>query len=446
MTWKMSGMKINKLMTPLLLLACGITMAQATMAPTQKKSILIVNATAHLGNGKVIPKSLVGIADGKIKEVFNANVVKAENLSYDTLIQAEGKHLYPGFIAVNTTLGLREIDQVRATHDYAETGSMNPNVRSIIAYNTDSRIIPTVRSNGVLYAQVSPRGGKISGTSSVVELDGWNWEEAVYRENDGVHLNWPKYRVEDPNRKKNKKDSIDIDARRRAEIRELTVFFNDAKAYLNASYQYEVNLRFESMRGVFNGEKRIYVHANHMREISEAVYFKRDLGIRNMVIVGGSDAWRVVEFLKDHDIPVVVRRPHSLPSRPDEDIDLPYKLPALLEAAGVLCCIDNEGRMETMNTRNLPFWAGTCSAYGLGEERAIQSITLNAAKILGIDKTTGSIEAGKDASLFISSGNALDALTNHVELAWIKGRQIDLDNAQKQLYLKYKAKYERRAD
>lgn len=412
------------------------------MAQPQKKSILIVNATAHLGNGQVISKSLVGIKEGKIIEVFNADVVKFENLKYDTLIYADGKHLYPGFIAVNTSLGLKEIEQVRASHDYVETGKMNPNVRSIIAYSTDSRITPTVRTNGILYAQVTPRGGTISGTSSVVELDGWNWEDAVYKENDGIHLNWPRYWVDDPNRKKSKKDSLTIDQKRALQINQLETFFKDAKAYLNATYNYERNLRFEAMRGLFKGSKRLYVHANHMRELSEAIYFKRELGVANLVIVGGYDAWRIPEFFADHEIPVVLTRSHSVPKRSDEDIDLPFKLASLMDKAGILFCMDNNGRMEAMNTRNLPFWAGTSRTYGLEGEKAVQCITLNAAKILGIDSTTGSIEVGKDATLFISSGDALDMMSNNVEIAWIRGRKISLNNEQKILYNRYKAKYE----
>ena len=426
----------------ILSLQVSVGWTQATMAPEQKKSILIVNATAHLGNGKVLPKSLVGIKNGKIAEVFNANVVKAADLKYDTVINAEGKHLYPGFIAVNTSLGLNEIQQVRASHDYNETGAMNPNARSIIAYNTDSKISPTVRTNGILFAQVTPSGGTISGSSSVVELDGWNWEEALYREDDGIHLNWPRYWVKNPNDKRSKKDSLNIDQQRNAQISQIENFFKDAKAYLNSTYNYERNLRFEAMRGVFQGNKRVYIHANHMRELSEAIYFKRDLGLSNMVIVGGYDAWRIPEFFVDHQVPVILTRSHNLPHRSDEDIDLPYKLASLLDQAGILFCMDNEGSMEPMNTRNLPFWAGTSRTYGLTGEKAVQCITLNSAKILGIDATAGSIEAGKDATLFISTGDALDVMTNNVEIAWIRGRKIDLDNHQKALYHKYKSKYD----
>lgn len=411
------------------------------MSAPQSKSILLINAHAHIGNGKSYPKSIIGFKDGKITEVYNANIVDYKNLKYDTVIDLDGKHVYPGFIVANSSLGLNEIDAVRATHDYAETGSINPNVRSIIAYNTDSRIIPTVRSNGVLTAQITPRSGLISGTSSIVSLDGWNWEDALLMENDAIHLNWPRYIHEDVNRNKDKKDTINREDIRRRQLQSLDDFFNDARAYINTSYNYEVNLRFEAMRGIFTGKMSLFIHADHIRELSEAIYFKKAHGISKLVIVGGADSWRQHELFVDNEISIVVRRVHSLPSRQDEDIDLPYKLPALLDKSGIVFCLDNSGDMENMNIRNLPFYAGTARAHGLEGEKAVQSITLNAAIILGIDDRVGSLEAGKDATLFVSEGDALDVLTNNVEMAFIQGRAVNLDNHQKQLYLKYKTKY-----
>lgn len=417
---------------------------QAGMSPAMTKSVLLTNGTAHIGNGKIILNSLIGIRDGKITEVFNANIVDVNKLNYDTIIDISGKHVYPGFILPNSSLGLREIDAVRATHDYSETGSLNPNVRSIIAYNTDSRLIPTVRSNGILMAQTTPRGSIISGTSSIVALHGWNWEDALYKEDDGIHLNWPRYVNEDVNRKKTGKDSTDTESKRRNEITAIEDFFSESQAYVKTSFNYEINLRYEAMRGIFTGTKKLFIHASHIRELSEAISFKKKLGIPEMVIVGGYDSWRIPELFVDNNIPVILNRLHSLPSRADEEIDLPYKLPVLLHQSGILFCLENAGDMEVMESRNLPFYAGTARAYGLEDELAVQSITLNAAKILGIDKETGSLEPGKDATLFVSTGDALEILTNNVELAFIQGRIMDLDNHQKALYRKYKEKYSRK--
>jgi len=423
----------NKLLLSLLLFCVGAYAQVETPAKAQTKSILILNGTAHLGNGKVITDAAIAFDKGKITLVENASKIKIDFSIYDTVIKADGKHIYPGFIAPNSTLGLVEIDAVRATQDNEETGTINPNVRSIIAYNAESKITTTVRSNGVLLGQITPRGGRISGTSSIVQLDAWNWEDAVHKENDGIHLNW----ADMFNRKTGKPNKEYT-----AQINELTAFFNAAYAYSKSITQQEKNLRFEAMRGIFDGTQTLFVHADFIKELTEAIHFARKQKVVKMVIVGGYDAWMIPEMLKENKIAVILKRVHSLPERQEDDVYLPYKLPYLLFNAGVLVCLENSGDMETMGTRNLPFYAGTTAAYGLDKEDALKLITLNTAIILGIDKTIGSIEKGKDATLFISTGDALDMKSNNVEMAFIQGRLIDIDNHQKKLYLKYSKKYE----
>ena len=222
---------------------------------------------------------------------------------------------------------------------------------------------------------------------------------------------------------------------------ELTKFFNDAKAYYEDEKQPEKNLRLEAMKGIFSGSKTLFIHVTYVKEIEDAVHFAKDNGIKKMVIVGGTDSWMVTDLLRENNISVMVNRVHNLPNREDDDIDLPYKLPALLQKAGVLFCLENSGDMEQIQTRNLPFLAGTAAAYGLTKEEALSSITLNTAKILGIDSRVGSLEEGKDATLFISTGDALDIKTNNVEWAFIRGKWLDLSNEQKALNEKYLNKY-----
>lgn len=420
------------------LLALFITV----LAAAQTKSVLILNATAHLGNGTVIQNSAVGIKDGKINLVADVTTAKFDKAAYDEVIDASGKHVYPGFIAPNSTLGLTEIEAVRATNDFRETGTSLPNVRSLIAYNTDSKIIPTVRGNGILLAQITPRGGIVSGTSSIVVLDGWNWEDAAYKTDDAVHINWPRIQ----SRRYLDEDNIypgpyEKNKEYTRQINDLKKLISDAKAYNETDVKEEKNLRFEAMKGIFTGAQTLFVHVNNVKEIIEAVNFVKSNGIPKVSLVGGKDSWMVTDLLKENNISVVVSRVHDLPEHPEDDVDQPYKLPALLQKAGILFCLNNEGDMEAMGTRNLPFMAGTASAYGLSKEEALMSITLNTAKILGIDKTTGSIEMGKDATLFISTGDALDMRGSNVEKAFVKGTSIDLSNDQKALYEKYKKKY-----
>lgn len=401
-------------------------------APKQTKSILLLNGTAHLGNGEVIENAAIGFENGKITLAADARTIKLEEKAYEEVMNIQGKHVYPGIIAPNSTLGLVEIDAVRATRDYDETGSYTPHVRSIIAYNTTSKITTTVRTNGVLMAQITPRGNRISGTSSVVHLDAWNWEDALYRLDDGVHVNWVKMYSW---------WSKKLDKDYNKKVDKLKEFFVNAEAYAKTEKPEEMNLRFEALKGVFAGEKTLFIHANFVKEITDAVQLAKSFGIKKVSIVGGYDAWRVADMLKDNNVSVVLRRVHELPANEDDDIYISYKLPAMLYKTGVLFCLENSGDMEAMGTRNLPFYAGTAASYGMDKEEALKLITLNAAKILGIERTVGSLEEGKDATLFISNGDALDMMGNDVTNAFIQGRSIDLDNHQKKLFRTYTEKY-----
>lgn len=415
---------------------CGLhSFAQRpTPAAPQTKSVLITGATIHVGNGTVIENGELGFRNGKIDRVsFVDKNFLVEG--YDSVIKADGKHVYPGFILPNTILGLNEVDAVRATHDYNETGDMNPSVRSLIAYNTDSKIIPTIRTNGILYCQPTPRGGLISGTSSVVRLDAWNWEDAVLRADDGIWVNWPTelfktgWWVEPGEDEPNKK--------RREQLNQLTLLLQRAKVFNNEN----VDVSLASLKGLFDGSKNLYVNVSRAKEIKESVIFFKDLGIKKMVVCGGEESHLVLDFLKENDIPVLLDRLHSLPYKSDDAYDLPYALPKYLQDAGVLFGLSYTGGMEAMGSRNLPFLAGTAVRLGLTKEQALQSITLNTAKILGVDKVCGSLEIGKTASLFISTGDALDMMSNDVVLAFIDGRMISLDNHQKELYEQYMTKY-----
>ncbi len=424
----------------IIMLGCCAAQAQQNPvpAPPQKKSVLIMNGVAHIGNGQVIDNAAIGFREGKLDLVADARTIRLSANAYDTVIEASGMHIYPGFIACNSTLGLHEIDAVRAFNDVAEAGSFKPSVRSAIAYNTDSEILPTVRSNGVLLAQITPRGGTISGVSSVMQLDAWNWEDALIKEDDGIHLNWPQvfHRHSDKG-----KQTIERVKTYDQQLREIELFFTEARAYF-ASGSAHTEIRFEALRGVVNGTQNLYVHADEARAILEALNFKTRLKIPKMVIVGGYDSWLVADELKTAGVPVMLRRVHGLPWYEDDDLDINFALPGRLHEAGVTFCIQNEGEMERANTRNLPFQAGTCVAYGLPYEEAVKAITLTPATLLGIAANCGSLEDGKDATLFISRGDALDMMTNQVTHAFIQGRSIDLSSKQTELYLKYKQKYD----
>jgi hypothetical protein len=319
---------------------------------------------------------------------------------------------------------------------------MNPNVRSIIAYNTDSKVINTLRPNGVLLASVVPEGGMLSGQSSVVQLDAWNWEDAAYKIDNGIHFRVPSLLARprgfgfgggrpgaepvDP-----VKEGLD-------KIDEFKTFLRQAKAYNSVAKPDEVNLKYSAVKGLFDKSKKLYIHASTVKQILVAIDVAKEFDL-DAVLVGGEDSWQVADLLKQANMPVILSQPHSLPLLPDDDVDQPYKTAALLQKAGVLFSINDEDGQT--RGRNLPFQAGTAAAYGLTREQALAAITLNAAKILGVSDKTGSLEVGKDANIVISEGDILDIRTNLVTNAFIQGREITLENKQTQLYDKYKRKY-----
>lgn len=434
-------MKIRIL--PLLLSLFLFSDSAFAQAPTpalpQSGAILILGATAHLGNGQAVPNSAIAFDKGKLTLVADATTIRLDRSKFARIFDASGKHVYPGFIAADSRLGLVEIEAVRSTQDFAETGSLNPNARAIVAYNTDSDVPPTVRSNGVLQAQVVPAGGLLSGSSAVVQLDAWNWEDAVIRADDGVHLNWParqpRRRFGPPGRNQDQSAENSYDKT----LESLHRFFDEAKAYAQKPAPEVKNPRFEAMRGVFEGKQNLYIHTGEAKTMEEAILFAEQYGARP-VLVGASDAWMITDFLKAHQAAILLAGPQRLPAREDEDYDQPYKTAAALHQSGIAFAITGNGSWQQ---RNLPFEAGQAVGFGLPYEAAVQAITLSPAAIMGIGGHTGSLEVGKDATLFISEGDALDMRTCQVTAAFIQGREISLDNKQKQLYRRFEEKYKR---
>jgi len=441
---KSSNLQIIKsiwLLSFLILHSTFLIAQTPTPAVKQNKSVLISGLVIHVGNGKVIENGVIGFKEGKLSLVADATTIKIESGAYDTSYSLNGAHAYPGFIAPNTTLGITEVDAVRATNDYNEVGGYNPHVRALIAYNAEGKVITTVRTNGVLYAQVTPRRGTISGTSSIMGLDGWNWEDAVMKKDDGVHVNFPRitfraqFNIEGPDVPTTGNTKYD------EQMNELKKFFSDANAYCSQTVNEEKNLRFEAMRAVFAGTQNLYIHADYVKDIIASMNFIKQFEIKKPVLVGGNDAWKVSKLLKQSGMPIMITRMHSLPEMDFDDVDLPYKLAYLLQKDSITYCLQNAGDQEGQNARNIPFLAGTARAHGLSNEEAVASISYNVAKIMGVDKEIGSIETGKNASFFISTGDALDMKTNNVILAFLNGKKLMLTNTQQELYMRYSNKY-----
>lgn len=432
----------------MLMVATSLLYAQEVVYPAKDFTgrLFITNGTVHVGNGTVLEKATIEVNNGKIVNV-GTGITPAGGAK---VVDASGKQVYPGLILPSTDLGLKEIaNGVRGSNDYSELGDYNPNVRSITAYNTDSRVINILRGNGILLASITPEGGIISGSSSVVQLDAWNWEDAAYKMDAGIHLNMPSFisrfgrrggggfpggfpggrgggQQEDP-------------ARQAVErVEEIKAFFREARAYLQESTHANRNLKFEAVKGLFDKSQKLFVHGDQVKQMLVAIDFSKEFGF-DVVIVGGSESFQIADLLKANNIAVILREEHALPASADDDVDQPYKTPAMLQKAGVLFALNDTH--DESRYRNLSYNAGTAATYGLTKEEALQAITLNTAKILGIADKTGSLEAGKDANIVISDGDLLDMRTSNVTHAFIRGREINLDNKQKELYDRYRFKY-----
>ncbi len=418
--------------------------AQEVIYPAKefKGKTFITNGTIHVGNGTVIENGTIVISNGKITSV---GAGAGSPGSDARVIDAKGKHVYPGLILANTDIGLKEIaNGVRASNDYTELGEFNSNIRAITAYNTDSRVMAVLRSNGILLASVAPQGGSVSGSSTIVQLDAWNWEDAAYQMDAGMHITLPSFISRGSGRRFGGFPGLpgaggaDAGKSPLEKVEEIKSFFRQAKAYIQEPVHSNVNLKLEAMRPLIEKKQKLFVHGDQIKQMLIAIDFAKEFGV-DVVIVGGSESFQIADLLKANNISVILDQCLNLPATEDDDIDQPFKTPAALQKAGVLYCISDDD--ANTRYRNLSYNAGIAATFGLTKEEALSAITLNAAKILGVEGKTGSIEVGKDANIVVSEGDLLDMKNSTVTDALIQGRQINLDNKQKQLYERYKYKY-----
>ncbi|MEZ9819943.1 amidohydrolase family protein [Shewanella sp. 10N.286.45.A1] len=419
-------------------------------APAQTSAILFTNATVHTVTQGQLDNTDVLIADGKIIAVGQnlATAEPAADLSEQSgkpaaqsetaliaanaaMFDASNKHIYPGLIALDTTMGLVEVEMMRPSNDAYEVGFINPQLEAISAFNPDSEIIPTVRVNGITHAQVVPQGDGLAGQSALVSMDSWTIEDALVESNKQFHLYWPYIRWISSDADKRQQQLDDLGKR----VNKVHDAFTDAYRYqlaLKAGKIAKTDLRWQSLTPLFDGDAQLFIHAQSQKQIEEAIALSKMYGFK-IVIVGGYDAWRLADALSEVNAKVVYTQTLSLPKRKDEPIDLAFKIPALLKQANVPFAL---GFSSDWNSRNLPFAAGQTVAYGLTKSQALQSITLDAARVLDIDDM-GAIAPGFKANMIIATGDILDPMQAGIEAVYIDGRKIDLNNRHQQLYQKY---------
>ncbi|MEC9476749.1 MAG: amidohydrolase family protein [Planctomycetota bacterium] len=455
----------NSISVLLLVIVCGGSSAifgsDPVPAPEQAGPIAIVGATIH-------PVDRAPIANGTILFDRGQIVAIGTNVQLPAdcqIVEAQGKHVYPGLIAPATSLGLIEINSVRATNDQRETGTLNPNARAASSVNPDSEHIPVARANGIALAATRPSGGLISGQSALLRLDGWSWEDLAVTQSLGIEIQWPSmgrgrrfFEDEDAHSHGHghghshdragtqtvdpRADDDPRSASRNARVEEIRELFNQAKIYCNnrpagakIADGDAPDLRLEGLRSAVEGTSPVFIHVDGAREIRAAVEWALGQELKP-VICGGRDAPQVAAFLAERNVPVIYGPVHRLPSKRDSAYDEPFTGPATLANAGVEFCI---GAFDTSNVRNLPYHAATAAAYGLGAEKALEAITLATARIFGVADKYGSLTRGKSATMIITDGDPLEIPTQ-VEAMWIDGRSIDLTSRHTRLRDKYAEK------
>jgi imidazolonepropionase-like amidohydrolase len=403
----------------------------------QRQPIALINATIHTAVGAPISNATL---------VFDKGVITAVGASAQIpegarTIDCKGARVYPGFIAPSTTLGLTEIDAVRSTRDFGEVGSLNPNARAETAYNPDSEIIPTVRSNGVLLVNSTPQGGLVSGQSSLMRLDGWTREDLAVKRVSGLILSWPAMEITTAwwQRKSADEQRKDIEQN----VRQVYDLFTAARGYsekaragVDTSLR---DIRFEAMRCVFEDSVPVIVECATRRQIESVLDFAQTMNVR-VILSGAVDAPLVLEQLQRAGVGIIIPRVHALPRREEDGYDAAFTLPATLAKAGIPFAFSDDGAWQQ---RNLPFHAGTARAFGMSELDALRGLTLWPAQLFGVAATYGSLEVGKSATLFVSTGDAMDSKSNTVIHAFIDGRELELNNRHKRLAKKYRERSKR---
>lgn len=427
-----------------LLFLAGVITTAALNTPAE--TLILTGATVHTISGETLAPGQVLIQDGKI-----AAVGKTVPASGAASIDLAGQHLYPGIIALNTVLGLTEISGVRATQDTTEAGEdYTPDVESWVAVNPDSELIPVTRANGITFFEPVPEGHIISGQSGLLAVNGWTTEQMTIKKPVALHLFWPSMELDttpkEKARDKSKWKSLEDQAReRRARLRATEDFFEEAKAYAKAkdaaakgnSPVPEQIPAWEAMLPYVRGELPIMIHADEIRQIRAAVTWA-DTNHYKAILAGGRDAWMAADLLAAKRIPVVYGHTFTQPVRDTASYDVQFRAPDVLHRAGVPVTFSiGSDSFNAPLIRNLPYSAAQAVAFGLPEAEALKGLTLYPAQLAGVADRLGSIEPGKEATLFAADGDILD-IRAHVKRMWITGKEVSLENRHTRLYEKYK--------
>jgi imidazolonepropionase-like amidohydrolase len=387
----------------------------------------ITNARIHTVSGPVIPRGTIVIRGNTIQAV-GANVSAPSGAR---VVDARGGNVYPGFIDAQTDLGLNE-PGVRNFDDVSEILTFNQMLRTRVAYQSDSDAIAVARTEGITSAGIFPGGGIIGGEVPLMNLDGWTWEENVARGAAGQAFAWPgggggRGGGGFPG------GGRAGGAANNSGLRELETLLAQAKVY-GQNPNRDMNWNLEPFLPILNRQQAFYISAGSDNAIRQALEWAQRQNVSVVIRTSPATAVSSAAVLKAANVPVILSSVLSMPAGDDETFHAAtYQAAGELEKAGVTFAFSSGG-FETV--RLIPFQAAMSVAWGLSKERALQAMTLDAARIFGADKLVGSIEPGKIANLVVTNGDAMEIRSRVLHVV-IAGKDVPLQNKQTELFNRY---------
>jgi len=417
--------------------ALGVLVATLAWAATaQAQTYAIRGGTIHTLTGQTFVGTVV-VRDGRIAEVGPDVEVPAGS----EVIDATGKHVYPGMFDAGSQIGLTEVGAVDVTNDAQEQGDFKPHLQTATAIHPATEHIPVARANGITHTMALPQGGIIAGQASLVGLDGWTVEEMDIDPGAAMVINYPSLRARGRGYGGfggfSQRSFADTERQYKERVAQLDQWMDGGRMYAQAvaAGTAHRNLEMEAMAKVVGGEMPVLLNANGERDIRNAVEWAERQKIR-YVITGGSEGWKIADWLAEHHVSMILGASQTMPAGPDEEYDEAYSNAGKLYAAGVKIAF---ATFNSADVRTLPYEAAMTVPYGLPHEAALEGVMKNAAEMLGLGDRMGTIEAGKIANLIVTDGDPLEIQTQVLDL-FILGRQVSTDNKHKQLYEKYRAR------
>ena len=406
----------------------------------QGNATAIVGAMVHTVSGDTIDAGVVVFENGAITAVGGADTAIPSGADR---IDATGRHLFPGMISFDSTVGLAEVDSVPGSVDTNEIDDINSDLRAEVAVNQSSEHFAVNRANGVTHSLTAPRGGTITGASALLRFDGWSWEEMTALSGAAMHMNFPSGPsgfaaffgppIGDDELERQRKEAL---GRIDDLIADTEAYARGKQAQAAGDVLHDTDVKLAGMIPVVNGEMPLIIHTSGARDIRAALEWAAGHDLR-IVLIDSGDTWRAADALVAANVPVVVSTVMDVPRNADDPYDALYANAGRLAAAGVQFAIADGGGSNGGDDRNLPYQAGMAAAFGLARGEALRAVTLYPAQILGVGASLGSIEVGKSATFVLTDGDLLEIRTNVLQ-EWIDGNAVDLESKHTRLWKKWR--------